>query len=115
MAFQKMRDNASSAVAVVDDSDRLIDVLSVSDLKILGENMDKVHLITESVEEFVRLKSDRIPPVLVTPLDTVGHVSQLFLQDKIHRVYVVDSEQSRRPIGVIGLQDFLTLFLPKQQ
>jgi CBS domain-containing protein len=89
--------------------------------------MNKIGLVTKTVEDFTAHKYPRIPPITVTPHDTVAYVSsflpaclpknqvsQLFLEHKIHRIYVVDSDATGRPIGVIGLADYLALFLPRQ-
>lgn len=45
VAFKKMRERGSSALAIVDDDGSLVDVLSVSDLRLLGYYLFFVNLI----------------------------------------------------------------------
>lgn len=38
---------------------------------------------------------------------TLGEVIRTFVQERIHRVYICDSHQSKKPVGVVTLQDVL--------
>jgi len=110
-AFLKMRDQGASAIAIVDDDDKLVDVLSVSDLRLLGHDLAQLHTVTQTVEEYASRKAVKLPPVCVRLTDTVASVSQYFQENHVHRIYVVDAEQ--RPVGVIGMGDYLRLFVGK--
>jgi CBS-domain-containing membrane protein len=110
-------------LAIVDDNGCLVDVLSVSDLRLLGEDMTQIQRVTKTVEEFSSHKVNTLPPITVLCCDTVAYVSffystktnlevaQRFSEHKIHRLYVVDDDN--KPIGIIGLGDFIRLFISK--
>ena len=55
----------------------------------------------------------RHPPFLITctPHDTVAKLLDLIAMNKIHRVYVCESEDSLKPIRVITLTDILKCVL----
>jgi len=107
-----MRENAASAVAIIDDDGKLVDVLSVSDLRLIGHNLNQLELVTRTVEEFSSFKATKIAPVVVYACDTVAYVTQRLLENKIHRIYVVDNDN--KPIGVVTLGDFLHLFVEQK-
>ena len=62
------------ALAIVDDDGALVDVLSVSDLRLLGEDMTQMERVTKTVEEFASFKANKLPPITVLPCDTVAYV-----------------------------------------
>jgi len=107
-----MRENGASAVAIVDDDGKLVDVLSVSDLRLIGHDLTKLERVTRTVEEFSSFKTTKVAPVVVYACDTVAYVTQRLLENKIHRLYVVDGEN--KPIGVVTLGDFLHLFVEQK-
>jgi len=113
-AFKVMRDSRVSGVGVVNESQRLVGVLSVSDMRHVGysEHMfERFYLTVQDFLAVVRSCRLEIPPVVVvTPSTTVAQVGALFTKYKIHRVFVVQSEESMTLLGVISLHDYLLLF-----
>lgn len=73
--------------------------------------MTQLHRVTQTVEEFASFKKNKVPPITVMPCDTIAYVSQRLVEHKIHRLYVVDKEN--KPVGIIGLGDFIRLFIGK--
>jgi len=108
VAFQKMRELGASALAIVNDAGALVDVLSVSDLRLLGQDMKQLERVTHTVEEFASHKTNKVAPLTVLLSDTIASVASKLLEFKVHRLYVVDAAD--KPIGVIVLGDFLRLF-----
>jgi len=90
-------------------------VLSSSDLKALGYNVEMFSLFDLTVSEFLAQVRAKQPPdfpkvLAVTPDTTIATVAKLFEKNKVHRLFVVENVDSMKPIGVISLFDFLVLF-----
>jgi len=114
-AFKVMRDTSVSGVGVVDDAQKLVGVLSTSDLRHVGYSEHMFDRFYLTVQDFLTIvhgsEGHNIPRVVVAvPSSTVTQVGELFMKHKVHRVFVVDSEQSMKVLGVISLHDFLLLF-----
>jgi len=114
-AFKVMRDARVSGVGVVDDNTKkLVGVLSTSDIRHVGYTELMFERFYLSVQDFIALvhvAHPHIPPVtVVTPTSTIAEVGSLFAKYRIHRLFVVESAESMKPVGVISLHDFLLLF-----
>jgi len=113
-AFKTMRDAGVSGVGVVNEANRIVGVLSVSDMRHVGytEHMfERFYLTVEDFLAIVRSSRLDIPHVVVaTPKTTVAQLSELFTKYKMHRVFVVESEESMNLLGIISLHDYLMLF-----
>jgi len=123
-AFQKISKDRVSGVAVVDQKGILVGNISASDLKFSNFSNAKELLteLTHPIEEFLApqkqglfswffggKKGTRLfEPVVVRPGDTLLEVMEKCITNRVHRVYVVDSE--RRPLGVISLGDLIAQF-----
>lgn len=86
-----------------DDND-LVANLSLSDLR--GLNEQNFNNLSKSVYEFLLLTHESPKPVISCTADsTFEEVLSLMVENKIHRVYVVDNLQ--QPTSVISLVDIL--------
>jgi CBS domain-containing protein len=54
----------------------------------------------------------KYPPITVQPDDTLETVMKTVVENRIHRVYLVDA--SFKPIGVISLVDIIQALFGKQ-
>lgn len=110
-AFKLMNANRISGVAIVDEEGKLKGNISNRDLKVISTDGSLFWRLFSKVKYFrmhARKESDQALPrgtVTVTPQDTLRTVITKLIEDKIHRVYVID--QDRRPLGVISLRDVL--------
>jgi len=113
-AFGVMSDSGVSGVGVVNTAQRLVGVLYTSDLRHIdySENMfERLYLTVQDFLTIVRSTQPEMPAVVVaTPSTTVANVGALFMKYKVHRVFVVESENTMKLLGVISLHDFLVLF-----
>jgi len=114
-AFEVMRDKGVSGVGVVDENQKLVSAVSTSDLRAVVYSKHHFERLNLSVSDFVtlvRVSNPNSPKdaLVVTPSTTISQVAKLFEQYKVHRLFVVDSLESKKPIGVISLYDFLLLF-----
>ena len=122
---RKLDEYEISGVPVVDDQDRLLGVVSRTDLvhRLLEGPLDArpgedwLDLLTaDSVGTFeidvARLGTIddvmSIDPVTATPEETVATVARRLAAARVHRAIVVDP--SRRPIGIVTTLDLLKVF-----
>jgi len=111
-AFKKMITENVSGLGVVNEHGKLVENISLRDLKAVqhdGRMMWRLHQSCKHFLEKVRNETpeERRPShvICVTPKDKFSHVIQLSVNHGIHRIYVVDEE--KKPIGVISLKDIL--------
>jgi CBS domain-containing protein len=118
-AFRLIRDKGVTGVMVVQGR-KLVGVISASDVRALGPNMEGcAHLFT-SAGSFVRQVQGQNPLLLskvvsCTPVDTVGMVMEKMLDNAVHRVFVVRTHHGMEvevPLAVMTLRDVLLLFQP---
>jgi len=97
-----------NAVAIVDSDGTLFGNLSASDLR--GMTADRIGTIYEPVDRYLQLRPGRtIHPIVVTRDVTVGHVMDLVVKRKVHRVWIVNEVSV--PIGVVTLTDIILCFI----
>jgi len=105
-AFTDLKKYKIYGLAVVDDDGQLIGNISVSDLQYsIEEQLDN---FAGTAEDFIK-KELHQKPITCKPTDTLVEVIDLLAQAKLHRVYVVDSQN--KPIGVITLTDIIDCIL----
>jgi len=110
-AFKLMTEHHISAVAIVDDSEKLVGALSVSDLKSIGLDENLFPKLFHTYTEFCTLypkKGAHGPitgPIAVSPSATVTELWDKFSTSGVHRVFVMDDAQ--KLVGVISLTDLI--------
>lgn len=111
-AFKLLADNFISAVPIIDKSGALVGTLSLSDLKLIHDDLSPL-LFTTSQYKSIK---EAMPSVVCTPETTLGAVIGLLASNNIHRVWVVD--KNNHPTSVISVTnvcEFLTQFLPVEE
>jgi len=111
-AFKLLAQNFISAVPIVDSTGVLTGTLSLSDLKLLQDDLSPLLFSTAQYKSI----KESMPSVVCTPETTLGAVIGLLASNNIHRVWVVDSEN--KPISAISVTnvcEFLTQFLPPDE
>jgi len=113
-AFTVMVDKHVSGVAVVGDDGKLVDQLSLRDLKASAPDGRFFWHLYRPVKEYLEhckgkgQAFERPASVVYCTVDhTLEQVMQMIVQNRIHRVFVVDSEINKKPISVITLRDVL--------
>lgn len=104
-AFKLMVEKGVSAVGVVDAEGRLLGNVSVSDLRVIGFDGKMFSRLFVPITEFLQSIRPTGGVVTVTTTNTITDILRKLVDNKIHRVYVID-EQSK-PIGIISLLDIL--------
>ncbi len=106
-AFEQMQQNGVSAVGVVNDEGKLVGNVSVSDLKAIGYDGKLMSHLFAPVSEFLKLaKPDSLGAITVTPQATFASVVEKLVNNRIHRIFVIDPE-TEKPLGVISLLEIL--------
>ncbi|KAH6567614.1 hypothetical protein BSLG_006632 [Batrachochytrium salamandrivorans] len=103
------------AVAVVEDTGRLVANLSASDVRgIHSSNLEMFLLpVFDFLESGKRVAGQVKPDQLKTvePTSLIGAAAASMIVDIIHRMWVVDGED--HPIGVLSMSDILSVFVPE--
>jgi len=116
-AFRLMATRSVEGLAVVDESDRVVDCISVSDLRGLDPRQPNFWKLYDSVTDFksyVRKAypfSTPIAALTVRRDDTFGDVIRKMATKKIHRVFVVSD--TGRLIDIVTQTDVLNFVLDK--
>lgn len=121
-AFSVMSDNKVSGIAVIDDDGLLIDQISVRDLKAMAPDGRLFWRLYKPVSDYLEnVKKSRTDThaaerpndvITVTPEDTLETVMGLMVNNRIHRVYIVESTGNKKAIGVITLRDVMLEAIP---
>jgi len=115
-AFIKMDEHDLSAVAIVDLQDHLVGNLSASDLRGI-QSKDFVRLLSLPVLDFVAQQkqnnNDKSHLGLCKGTDTYSDVIKMLVDQKVHRLWVVDGQL--KPIGVVSLTDMCSALLSASQ
>ncbi|KAI9136689.1 hypothetical protein BKA69DRAFT_1102585 [Paraphysoderma sedebokerense] len=115
--FRMMYLHKMSSLAIVDQSGKLVENLSVSDLR--GLSRDKIPLVLKPVLDYIKEIRQTIPKekqhhglVMITKDDMLGKAIDLCMENKLHRCWVVDEEG--KPLSVITLSDIIGTVVPEQ-
>jgi len=106
-AFKLIANNLVSAVPIVDKQGALAGTLSVTDLRLLQDDLSPLLL---STLQYKSIQEPR-PAVVCAPNDTLGSVIETLATSNVHRVWVVDEQQ--KPVSVISITnvcEFLSQF-----
>lgn len=112
-AFHDMANSHVSGLGVLDTNGKLVDVIALRDLKLCAWEVDHF----ENLYDTVRTYKDNLrilfpseaptKPSVVVENDTLYTVVEKMATEHIHRVFVVDSVRSMKPIRVITQTDVL--------
>lgn len=115
VAFDLLRKEKVSAVAVVDSAGRLKTVLSNRDLKQIGHSAQGFDNLYKKVYDYLHGEQPwrkfrdlfAYSVVSYTSDDTFGQVLERFVKNRVHRLYLVDD--NTHPSGVFSLGDLIRL------
>eukprot|EP01120_Amphizonella_sp_Union-15-10_P012055 TRINITY_DN5297_c0_g1_i1.p1 TRINITY_DN5297_c0_g1~~TRINITY_DN5297_c0_g1_i1.p1 ORF type:complete len:333 (+),score=36.75 TRINITY_DN5297_c0_g1_i1:55-1053(+) len=110
-AFKLQATERVTAVAVVDDNGDLIGNISAHDIRHIDPAGEIISSLLLPCSDFVHTvrKTWKTPenPVVVIPSTSLAQVIKQMVHHHIHRVYIVEKEGSRIPIGIITLTDLI--------
>lgn len=125
-AFNIISEKKVSGIAVVNDSGELIANISIGDIKRINLypplqitydlfspihvfcNLDITPDMKKKIKEFNELKT--YEPIFVESSHTFEDALKLIVENRIHRIYVVD--KTGKPVHVLSLSDILQQLLP---
>ena len=107
-AYKVMIDQKLQGLAVVDSDGKLVDNLSLRDLKGLRPDVKvfwRLWSTVKSFKEHVReeFSKDNIPDevIVATTEDTLSFIIETMATKHLHHIYIVDDRMSMKPTGVI--------------
>lgn len=108
-AFKKLETSHVGGLAVVNDKGVITGNISARDIKTFAKN-PKMSFMALPVKEFLaHLRGEaidiRAPVMALHTTSPLRRAVFLFAGTRVHRLYVVDSDQSFKPIGVLSLSD----------
>jgi CBS domain-containing protein len=108
-AFHKLVSAAVGGLAVVNGQGQIVGNLSARDIKNFIKK-PRASLLRMPVKQFIaELRNEsidiRVPVFQLTDATPVRRAVFLFAGSRVHRLYIVDNEQSFRPVGVFALSD----------
>jgi CBS-domain-containing membrane protein len=118
-AFREMSNMEVTGLGVLAESGRLVDVISLRDLKLVNAwNETSFSYFWDTVSSYKSQLRTNFPndfppanPQVVLPTDTLYTVIEKMAIEHIHRVFVVDSLETMRPIRTITQTDVLRQLL----
>jgi len=115
-AFSLMREKKVSAVAVVDSEGKLVDMISATDIRVVGFNLEYLEMLSKPAFEytdFIRSKTPKKPEFVVSckQKDELAYALRLLMFWKMHRVFIVDEDN--KPVSVLSLYDVLNVLLDR--
>lgn len=101
-----LREFHITGLPVVDEHDRLVGVISQTDLLYLAQ--PSVRALIRHRERGIRVgEVMSVPPITVETTTSLADAARLMNDRHLHRVVVVDDAE--RPVGVLSSMDFVAL------
>ena len=106
-AFELMRRHRISGLPVVDQFERLVGVISRTD--ILDDGSASLALLLRRRPTGLRVGELMTSPAVTTSLGaSLAEAARLIRDNRIHRVFAIDD--AGRPVGVLAASDFVALY-----
>jgi CBS domain-containing protein len=118
-AFKLIYTENITGVGVVDKtSGKLVGNISTKDLKGIDLDGKWWSRLFTPANEFLKAMQEQFPHskrphglIYALPNETLESVLKKISTNKIHRIYIVNNEEEKKPIGVAALKDILKQFL----
>jgi CBS domain-containing protein len=109
-AFKMMKLKKVTGIAIVNDNQEIMDVLSIKDLKLIVHDEKFFQKLYQPISKFLKeldLKDHKRPkePVVCHKDATLETVVKKLTEHHIHRMFITDD--ANKPIGVVGLKEVL--------
>jgi len=103
-ALKMIRDKKLAAIPLVNDRNEIVGCLSATDVKSLA--ITSWPRVFDDAKDFLtNVHPASLAPITISENDTFSKVLDLMVTNKVHRVFVVDSD--RHPIGVVTMTDVM--------
>ncbi|KAI7852746.1 hypothetical protein BDC45DRAFT_512425 [Circinella umbellata] len=110
--YKLLAEKNVSGVPIVDDDGNLVGDLCLEDLP--SANLDTFELLTLPCVEYIQHRPSTLALPVATPNTTLQNVIENFLKLDTHRVWIKQSEESGKVIGVISMSDVIGLLCSKK-
>jgi len=110
-AFQQMIEKRVSGLGVIDGENHLIGQISSSDIKEISPNAGLFKKIYLPIGDFCWRFHKSLLVICCTFKDSLSSIVKKIIENKIHRIFIVEDFESRKLSGIISLGDILRLFV----
>ncbi|TPX47324.1 hypothetical protein SeLEV6574_g02740 [Synchytrium endobioticum] len=119
-ALSIMHDHSISSLAIIENGDKLIGTISMSDIReILKSRRDWKHLYDQVFTFFqnnlsrlgIERGADRVPSVVARPQTSLLTAMERMVGTHIHRLWIVENGDTL--VGVLAMSDLMPLFLSR--
>jgi len=101
-AFRLMKITKVSAVAIVNDDGKLVGNCSAKDLKKIPNTTEFIRSLFLPLNEYLK---DQQEITFATKDETLGVVIRRIVENKLHRIYILDDDM--KPEGILSLKDIM--------
>ncbi|KAI7907330.1 uncharacterized protein BX663DRAFT_529043 [Cokeromyces recurvatus] len=105
--YHLMAEENLSAVPVINKNNEFEGDLCVEDLP--GANLEHIEQLTLTCKEYIKITSDYLTPSVATSDTTLKEIIDIMIKQDTHRVWILDSKESRKVTSVITMSDIMGL------
>jgi len=112
-AFKFLAQHEITGAPVVDSTGKMLDVLTLKDLKAISTDANMFWRLYQNLEVFLKKVREETAgkrpnhPIYCLPNQTFEVAIRTIAGNRIHRVIVVDSAETMKPIGIVTMKDVL--------
>jgi len=111
-AYKILETNNRSGIAITDESGKICSATSARDLKgfLANPSIERLHLPIFEFLKAIRQESVDIiaPTITVQSNNDLRYVIGKLAATRVHRVFVVESDESYKPVAVISVKDVMS-------
>ncbi|KAI9487849.1 MAG: hypothetical protein EXX96DRAFT_472597 [Benjaminiella poitrasii] len=105
--YRLMAERNLSGVPVINGNNEFEGDLCVEDLP--GANLEHIEQLTLTCKEYIKITSDYLTPSVATSNATLRQIIDIMMVQDTHRVWILDSKESKKVIGVVTMSDIMAL------
>ncbi|KAL7316793.1 hypothetical protein PS15m_003234 [Mucor circinelloides] len=105
--YRMMAEKNLSGVPVIDEHGKFEGDLCVEDLP--SANLEHIDQLTLTCKEYIKYTSDYLTPSTATPDATLKDIFAVMMREDTHRVWILDSNESKNVLGVVTMSDIMRL------
>ncbi|EIE77342.1 hypothetical protein RO3G_02046 [Rhizopus delemar RA 99-880] len=110
--YQFMADKNFGGLPIVDKNGEFVSDICVEDLP--NANLETIDQLVLPCKDYVKKSSNHISSVVATPQTQLKAILNLMIQHDTHRVWILDSKDSKKVKGVITMSDIIALLCHHQ-
>ncbi|KAI8054826.1 hypothetical protein BDF21DRAFT_349593 [Thamnidium elegans] len=105
--YRLMAEKNLSGVPVINHQGEYEGDLSVEDLP--SANLENIGQLTLPCKDYIKITTNHIIPATATPDITLRQIIDIMMKEDTHRVWILESKDSKKVIGVVTMSDIMGL------